>query len=586
MQMKSRFFYIVFACVVLALCFNNVMFYFTTKETLVGNVEHQSLVAAFNLRHAVDRYNKSVRYVEDLIGQQLRTAAIAARNRLDAQAANVTNEQLAQLSEELGISHITLLQPRGDDIVGVRSSDPAEIGMSTKKWGFWFNAFRQLLNDREVTIEEGQKLRHFWSGPIAHADTDPSRIDKWGYYFDGTTDYIINPYVEDIQLKQYEQLVGPDIILEQMIEDNPSILEMTGFNCNTFGEPLKMSKAQSGEYFVSLTNRPILFGTYDYAEQERDAESVRSAYESNRPLTYRTVVGGKEVVKSFIPVLSDDGVKGAAGVPYVIGVVFDYQTIREVLNEQVRALVNRILIMTTLSLVVLVVVFRMIKQNKDEAVRVTQEAYIDEVNDMFTTIRGQRHDFLNHVQTIHTFLQMKKYDALHRYTGELIGEIRQTNDIIQIGHPAVAAIVQSKVAIAMNKKIDFRHDFVLTGNFNLGVTSVDIVIIIGNLVDNAFDEVTNLPVHERWVELRGAYRDGALVISVRNPGRTLGEDELAKIFRPGYSTKGLEFHSGLGLAVTKRRVASYKGTITVESDPEQGTAFTVTIPLQRFGRPS
>ncbi|MDF2719587.1 MAG: CitS protein, partial [Paenibacillus sp.] len=196
------------------------------------------------------------------------------------------------------------------------------------------------------------------------------------------------------------------------------------------------------------------------------------------------------------------------------------------------------------------------------------------------------HDFLNHVQTIHTFLQLKKYDDLHRYTGELLGEIRQTNDIIQIGHPAVAAIVQSKVVIAMDRKIDFRHDFLLTGNFNLGITSVDIVIIIGNLVDNAFDEVTHLPVHERWVELRGSYHAGSLVISVRNPGRTLSDEEKAKIFAPGYSTKKTADHSGLGLAVTKKRVGYYKGSITVESDQEQGTVFTVSIPLQRFGKSS
>lgn len=585
MQMKSRFFYIVFACVVLMLGLNNIFFYFTTKESLVSNVENQSLLAAYNLRNAVDRYNTSVQYVEDMIGQQLRIAAVAAKDRLDPKAANVTDKQLELLSEELGVSHITLLQPSGDDIVGVRSSDPREIGMSTKKWGYWFSAFQQLLSNREVTIPEGQKLLHYWSGPIGHADTDPTKIDKWGYYFDGTTDYILNPYVEDVQIKQYSQLAGPDIILNKMVADNPSILEMTGYNYNTFGKPLKVSKSQSGHYFVSLTNRPILFGTYGYSERERDTESVQLAYDTNKPITYKTVVDGHEVMKSFIPVPAQS-LDRESDVPYVIGVVFDYNTIRQALNEQIRSIVNRIAIMTGLSLVLLIIIFRMIKQNKDEAVRVTQEAYIDEVNDMFTTIRGQRHDFLNHVQTIHSFLQLKKYDDLHRYTGELIGEIRQTNDIIQIGHPAVAAIVQSKVAIAMNKRIDFRHQFLLTGNFNLGVTSVDIVIIIGNLVDNAFDEVMNLPVHERWVELSGSYNAGCLIISVRNPGRTLDEAEKAKIFSPGYSTKETNDHSGLGLAVTKKRVGSYKGSITVDSDPEHGTVFTVSIPLQRFGKSS
>ncbi|RKN84165.1 GHKL domain-containing protein [Paenibacillus ginsengarvi] len=584
--MRSRFFYIVFACVLLILCINNVLFYVTTKNRLVGSVEQQSLMAAGNLRNAIDRYKASVNYVEDMIGQQLRLAAIAAKDRLDPKAANVTAEQLTQLSLELGISHITLLQPRGDDIVGVQSSDPKELDMSTKHWNYWYTAFRQLLQNNNVSIPEGQKLPNYWSGPIAHADSDPSKIDKWGYFYDGTTDYIINPYVEDIQIKQYEALAGPDVILNKTILDNPSILEMTGFNYNTFGYPLKVSRSQSGNDYIALASRPIWFGTYSYADRDNDIVNVREAIELKKPITRTTILNGKKVIKSFIPVTYDDSALSVENYPYVIGVVFDYNGISQMLNDQARSLINRILILTIASLIVLIVVFRMIRQNKEEAIRITQEAYIDEMNDMFTTIRGQRHDFLNHVQTIHTFLQMKKYDDLQRYTGELIGGIRQINDIIQIGHPAVAALVQSKVVTAMDKNIDFRHEFEPIGNLDLGVTSVDIVIIIGNLVDNAFDEVAKLPVSERWVELRGWHQAGNLVVSVRNPGRTICDEEKERLFVPGYSTKRPDDHSGLGLAITKKRVDSYKGSITIESDEEHGTTFTVSMPIQRMVRSS
>ncbi|MEF3301603.1 sensor histidine kinase [Paenibacillus sp. GYB003] len=583
--MRSRFFFIVIACVVSMLVLNNIMFYWTTKDRLVGNVEQQSLMAAGNLRNAIDRYRTSVRYVEDMIGQQLRIAAIAAKDRLDPKAANVTNDELAEISRELGISHITLLQRQGDDIVGVRSSDPKEIGLSTKKWGFWFTAFQEMLAGREVTIPEGQKLPNYWSGPIAHADSDPAKIDKWGYYYDGTTDYIINPYVEDIQIKQYDALAGPDVILNKMIEDNPSLLEMTGFNYNTFGKPLKVSKSQSGDYYVSLLNNPIPFGTYSYSDRESDIANVRAAIETDKSITKVSVIGGHKVIKSFIPVQAGTS-NPEEQYPYVIGVVFDYDSLERMLNDQARSLINRVLVLTFVSLVVLAIVFHLIKRNKDEAIRFTQEAYIDEVNDMFTTIRGQRHDFLNHVQTIQSFLQMKKYDDLHRYTGELMGEIRQVNDIIQIGHPAVAAIVQSKVVTAMDKKIDFRHEFAPIGNLNLGITSVDIVIIIGNLVDNAFDEVVKLPVAERVVELKCWHQAGHLLISVRNPGPVIPNEEKAKLFIPGYSTKPSGDHSGLGLAITKKRVDAYKGSITVQSDELHGTVFTVSMPLQRFVKSS
>lgn len=582
MQLKQRFFITIIAFVVGILFINNAIFYLTTKQILVRSVEEQSLRAAGSMRNSIDRYKNSVKYVEDMIGEQLRLAAIAAKIRLSPHAEEVTSAQLAELSAELGISHITLLKRVKDDIIGIRSSDMNEIGISTKRWGYWYTAFQQLFDYQQVTIEEGQKLPNYWSGPIEHSDSNPDRIDKWGYYYDGTTDYIINPYVEDIQIKQYDKLAGPDVIMNNMLELNPNMLEMTGFNYNTFGKPMKISKSQSGQFFVSLYDRPIPFGRYIYIDTERDVASVRTAIETNRSITYTTTAMGRKVIKSFIPVQLTTADR-EVDYPYVIGVVFDYEGIRGELNAQIHSIVIRVAVMTAISLLMLLVVYRMIIRSKDEAVRVTQEAYIDEVNEMFTTIRGQRHDFLNQVQTMYSFLQLKKYDELHRYMRELIGDIHQMNDIIQIGHPAIAAIVQSKAVTAMDKKIDFRHQFSPFGSLTLGVKSVDIVRIIGNLVDNAFDEVVLLPAGDRWVELRGWYNEGNLYITVRNPGRTLGEEEKIKIFEPGYTTKH-DGHSGIGLAITRERVAAYKGSIKVESDEVTGTTFTVVIPLERFVR--
>jgi sensor histidine kinase regulating citrate/malate metabolism len=173
---------------------------------------------------------------------------------------------------------------------------------------------------------------------------------------------------------------------------------------------------------------------------------------------------------------------------------------------------------------------------------------------------------------------MGKYDDLKRYTAELIGEVRQVNDIIKIGHPAIAAIVQSKLIAAMSNHINFRHEFSEFDNLTLGVKSVDIVIIIGNLVDNAFDEVMNLPPEQRWVELKGWRSDRNLYISVLNKGSVIREEDVEKIFESGYSTK--QNHSGIGLAIVKERVNHYKGTIVVKSDPDHGTEFIVSIPLE------
>lgn len=231
-----------------------------------------------------------------------------------------------------------------------------------------------------------------------------------------------------------------------------------------------------------------------------------------------------------------------------------------------------------LDFIVLYLAFRALAQNKEIAIQTTQEMYIDDINQMFTKIRSQRHDFLNHIQVIQAMVRRNKQSELIRYTEELVGEIAQYNEIMQIGHPAFAALVQAKLVTAMEHKIDFDYEFSGLDALPLGIKSIDLVKITGNLIDNAFDEVLKLPTEKRWVELKGWTGDGRFHILVRNPGDPLSEEQLDNIFSPGYSTKDGE-HSGLGLYIVKERTEHYKGKVEVESCQDKGTTFRVSIPI-------
>lgn len=239
---------------------------------------------------------------------------------------------------------------------------------------------------------------------------------------------------------------------------------------------------------------------------------------------------------------------------------------------------------TALSLIIIFAALRVISQTKDNAVRMTQEVYIDDLNRMFTIIRGQRHDFLNHVQVIQSFVKLGKNADLERYIREMVGEITEINDIIQIGHPALAALIQAKLLMSVERKIRFEYYFSGLGDLSLGMKSIDVVKIAGNLIDNAFDEVSDLPVESRWVEIKSWTADGNLYLTVRNLGKLITDEEQGLLFLPGYSTKNKENHYGLGLSIVKERVEHYKGNIDVESTPSHGTIFKVKIPLTtKFG---
>lgn len=66
-------------------------------------------------------------------------------------------------------------------------------------------------------------------------------------------------------------------------------------------------------------------------------------------------------------------------------------------------------------------------------------------------------------------------------------------------------------------------------------------------------------------------------IDVTDSGRGIAPDDISKVFEPYYSTK--ETGTGLGLAIVKKAVDDHQGTIAVRSKVEEGTTFTITLPV-------
>lgn len=66
---------------------------------------------------------------------------------------------------------------------------------------------------------------------------------------------------------------------------------------------------------------------------------------------------------------------------------------------------------------------------------------------------------------------------------------------------------------------------------------------------------------------------GRILIQVKDNGPGIQEENLDKIFIPFFSTK--EGGSGIGLSLSRQIMRQHKGTISVHSDPEQATVFTL-----------
>ncbi len=508
-HLRSSIFILMISLIIVLL--TDSVFYYYTKRILTSELETKLQLIADNVAISIKHSKTGEKYVENLIGQNLRTASLAAQYRLDPDIEKVTNEELTVLSKELMIDHITLMKRSGDDIIGYKSSEPKEINMSTKTWcRDWFQAFNQLLDTKETNVQSGQALPHYWSGPMNTSMTNPQFVDKWGYYYDGRTNYILDPYVHDTFFRDYQRETGVDAVINEMIHGytNHGAKEIAVYNPPIF---LKQQEQYKKEGYTWFTDREILFGSYTMKDN-RDQEMVQAVMQSKQTKQLITTIDGKTYLKMFIPLQLD--------YPVVIGLTADYETVQKSIQQQQ---VNLLILIGSTALIAFILVIlsiRFINRNREATAESIQEVYVDHIGSLFRSMKEQRHDFNNHVATIHSLVHLKEYTELDRYTTEIIGETTALNDIIQINVPALCAIVQSKAIQAVERKITFFHEVSNLNQINLGaVKATDLVRIISNLIDNAFDAVTvSKKAEDKEVRLIGVLEGNLLTFKVINNG--------------------------------------------------------------------
>jgi len=104
--------------------------------------------------------------------------------------------------------------------------------------------------------------------------------------------------------------------------------------------------------------------------------------------------------------------------------------------------------------------------------------------------------------------------------------------------------------------------------------------ILYNLLSNAAKY--NTPGSAVRIRLSYQEKNGYVLLSVKDNGKGMSPEEVKKLFRRFYEGNHRKFNTigtGIGLSLTKDLVLLHKGTIDVESEPDKGTEFIVSIPI-------
>lgn len=180
------------------------------------------------------------------------------------------------------------------------------------------------------------------------------------------------------------------------------------------------------------------------------------------------------------------------------------------------------------------------------------------------TIRGSSDDLLKFINAI---LQYGRIES------EGVELHRQSKDINQI----LQDVIKKHEFLAKVKKIKIQQE--LEPLFPISVDPELIRQVFSNLIENAI----KYSADESVVTVKSCERDDRILVDIIDQGMGIPTVDLPNIFMKFFRTHNVKTStikgSGLGLYLASYFVELHKGHITVVSEPENGSQFTVSLPL-------
>ena len=199
------------------------------------------------------------------------------------------------------------------------------------------------------------------------------------------------------------------------------------------------------------------------------------------------------------------------------------------------------------------------------------------------TLRAQSHEFMNQLHVLLGLIKLGEYDQVSNFIGKLVDhQVYEVGNITRhIKDPVLAGFIIGKSSFAREAGVELAVSCE-TDIPNPADPAVvhELVTIIGNVIDNAIDNVSN--TNHKSINASFSYIDELLTITIRDSGTGIPQELQETIFTKGVSSKE-GYHRGLGLHLMKTSVEKMEGSIDVVSAPNKGTIFEIVLPYEAGG---
>lgn len=206
---------------------------------------------------------------------------------------------------------------------------------------------------------------------------------------------------------------------------------------------------------------------------------------------------------------------------------------------------------------------RIMKREEDKTIiyqNKLMKQQMDEIENIYMTMRGWRHDYHNHIQSLKGYLSLNKVEQMKNYLNELETDLDSIDTLYHSGNLQLDSILNAKLAIAEKGQIRIHCDASIPPQ--LHVSDLDLCVILGNLLDNAIESCRKIKdPDERFIRVYIGILKKQLYILITN-----ATSETVKQRTDHYFTTKRGDH-GHGLKRVDQVVKKYDGYLNRQNEP-------------------
>ncbi len=199
------------------------------------------------------------------------------------------------------------------------------------------------------------------------------------------------------------------------------------------------------------------------------------------------------------------------------------------------------------------------QKHENKLIEQQNEAYQNQLNLMQQsqlTIRCLKHDMDNHILKMQDLLNKADYEQLKTYLSDTRAYIDIESKIIDSGNETVDSILNYKLPKLNSMNVEKNYKITLPQS--LWVSSFDMNIVLGNLIDNSIEALAQLPVDEyKKFKINISYQQGYIRIIIGNTFDGV-------VIEGKRTNKKDNLNHGIGLKSVEKAVEKYGGLLKTE----------------------